>query len=287
MAAITVPGMFLSGTHAARPAASAVGVGTLYSCTTHGLVYQTAGGAWGTWFDPAVAGGGAPTAAEYLVTAANGTLSAERVVDLGAYSLLTRPPAANAEDDHFNAAALDAKWLAYTGYNATCDLTAILGWAKLTAAGAKLQAVPAGDWTIEAEVLAGIVTGAAATQASGLILTNGTTAGSSTDSRFGFGMDGDYEKSRITWDKFVNGSFSAVYGAAGWTGSNVTGPDIVDKLFLRVVKAGTTYTTYVAGPETGGKTFRRLYQTSALGFTPTHFGFFGDVDSYVNYFIRT
>ncbi|MFN8621169.1 MAG: hypothetical protein U0869_10535 [Chloroflexota bacterium] len=45
----TVQGILLSGAHAARPAASGVSVGTLYSCSDHGLVYQTNGTAWSTW----------------------------------------------------------------------------------------------------------------------------------------------------------------------------------------------------------------------------------------------
>jgi len=39
----------LTGTTAARPAASAVPVGTLYASTTDGVVYQSSGSAWGTW----------------------------------------------------------------------------------------------------------------------------------------------------------------------------------------------------------------------------------------------
>jgi hypothetical protein len=39
----------LTGTHAARPAASAVPVGTLYSCTTHLLIYQSDGSSWIVW----------------------------------------------------------------------------------------------------------------------------------------------------------------------------------------------------------------------------------------------
>lgn len=55
MATITVVGMFLTGTHAARPAASAVGKGTLYSCTDHALIYQTTDGAnWTTWLTAGV-----------------------------------------------------------------------------------------------------------------------------------------------------------------------------------------------------------------------------------------
>jgi hypothetical protein len=49
MAVITVPGMFLTGDHASRPAATAVGGGTLYSCSTHSLIYQSDGAAWSTW----------------------------------------------------------------------------------------------------------------------------------------------------------------------------------------------------------------------------------------------
>lgn len=44
-----MPGMLLTGTHAARPAATAVGGGTLYSCTDHDLVYQSDASAWSTW----------------------------------------------------------------------------------------------------------------------------------------------------------------------------------------------------------------------------------------------
>ena len=39
----------LYGTHAARPAATAVPEGTLYSCSTHGLIYQSDGAAWSTY----------------------------------------------------------------------------------------------------------------------------------------------------------------------------------------------------------------------------------------------
>lgn len=49
MADTTLPGLLDVGTHAARPAASAVGSGGLYSCTDHSLVYQTDGANWTTW----------------------------------------------------------------------------------------------------------------------------------------------------------------------------------------------------------------------------------------------
>lgn len=49
VAAATVPGVLRTGTHASRPAATAVGVGTLYACSTHGLIYQSDGATWSTW----------------------------------------------------------------------------------------------------------------------------------------------------------------------------------------------------------------------------------------------
>lgn len=45
----TLPGLLLTGTHASRPAATAVGSGTLYACSTHSLVYQSNGATWSTW----------------------------------------------------------------------------------------------------------------------------------------------------------------------------------------------------------------------------------------------
>ena len=45
----TFAGHLLDGTHAARPAATAVPAGTLYSCSDHGLVYQSDGATWATW----------------------------------------------------------------------------------------------------------------------------------------------------------------------------------------------------------------------------------------------
>jgi len=48
----------LSGTTAARPAATSVPVGTLYASSTDGVVYQSTGTAWGTWL--AAPTGGVP-----------------------------------------------------------------------------------------------------------------------------------------------------------------------------------------------------------------------------------
>lgn len=51
MATITAPGMFSSGDHASRPAANAVGVGALYACSDHALIYQSDGSSWSIWAD--------------------------------------------------------------------------------------------------------------------------------------------------------------------------------------------------------------------------------------------
>lgn len=55
---ITIPGMFLSGDHASRPAADAVGTGSLYACSDHTKVYQSDGSSWSDWFDPTGLAGG-------------------------------------------------------------------------------------------------------------------------------------------------------------------------------------------------------------------------------------
>jgi len=52
----TFAGHILTGTTAARPAASAVPNGTLYSSTTDGVVYQSNGSSWGSWLAAPAAG---------------------------------------------------------------------------------------------------------------------------------------------------------------------------------------------------------------------------------------
>ena len=62
----------LDGTHAARPAATAVPAGTLYSCSDHGLVYQSDGATWATWATL----GGTETLAATIVDAKGDLISA-------------------------------------------------------------------------------------------------------------------------------------------------------------------------------------------------------------------
>lgn len=61
MTDFTLPGWLLSGDHASRPAANTVAWGSLYACSTHGLIYQSDGSSWSTW---ATLGGGAVAAAD-------------------------------------------------------------------------------------------------------------------------------------------------------------------------------------------------------------------------------
>lgn len=49
VAVASVPGVLGYGTHSARPAANAVAVGAIYSCTTHPLIYISDGASWSTY----------------------------------------------------------------------------------------------------------------------------------------------------------------------------------------------------------------------------------------------
>lgn len=73
MADTTLPGLLLAGNHASRPAATAVGTGALYACSTHGLIYQSNGATWSTW---ATLGGGAASGVTFTPA---GTIAATDV----------------------------------------------------------------------------------------------------------------------------------------------------------------------------------------------------------------
>lgn len=267
----------LRGTNAARPAATAVAVGTLYYDTTNSLLSRSSGSAWES-VGEAAGGGGAPTGAEYLVTAADATLTAERVVDLGAYQLLTRRAAANAEDDHFNSSPLAAKWLAYTGFDATTDLTTIPGWCSLTANGSKVQPVPAGDWTVEVELLHPDSPTAAYTS-EGIMLADSANGTTGKSARFGYGR----ENSLTIW-RYVIDLFNAGPTYASTPQSLINQPfHAAGYTFLRVVKVGTSYHLEASAT---GKRWHRVHTNSAIGFVPTHFGFFGEAGAAFNYFLR-
>jgi hypothetical protein len=70
-----------TGTHAARPAATAVPQGTLWSCTTHSLVYQSDGATWSTW---ATLGGGGGSVDTDVIWDAKGDLAGGTGADAAA-----------------------------------------------------------------------------------------------------------------------------------------------------------------------------------------------------------
>lgn len=49
MALQSFPAHVLTGDHASRPVATDVAPGTLYSCTDHGIIYQSNGTVWSNW----------------------------------------------------------------------------------------------------------------------------------------------------------------------------------------------------------------------------------------------
>jgi hypothetical protein len=102
MADTTLPGLLATGDHASRPAASAVGSGALYSCTTHSLLYQSDGSAWSTW---ATLGGGTVAAADVSIT------------DSGAYFTGTDVEAALQELGAGGGGGGGGLTQAYEGYN--------------------------------------------------------------------------------------------------------------------------------------------------------------------------
>lgn len=70
----TLPIVLGTGIHSARPSASAVGKGGLYSCTTHSLVYQTDGSSWTTWATLGGSSSGALTLLEQHSASSSATL---------------------------------------------------------------------------------------------------------------------------------------------------------------------------------------------------------------------
>lgn len=76
MASTHLPDILDAGNHASRPAATAVAVGAVYACSTHGLVYQSDGASWATWHDGTLAGSGTYQPLDADLTAIAGLTSA-------------------------------------------------------------------------------------------------------------------------------------------------------------------------------------------------------------------
>lgn len=201
----------------------------------------------------------------------NGLLS----IDQGAAQLLLRRTAVNTEDDMFDSTSLDAKWTTTSG---SIDLTVMSGWLKVPSSATIQQPVPAGDWTIETELLMGDITSASFGNKVGLWLSNSATI---TGTQKFFWVR---QPNTLTgaWDigveTYVNGGFSA-----GLLGPTAIVPWNYGHWFIRIVKSGTTYAFEISGH---GKAFYRWSSTSSLGITPTYFGLRADHAGFYNYFVR-
>jgi hypothetical protein len=75
VAPATVPGVLRAGIHSARPAATDVASGSVYACSTHGLIYQSDGATWSTYFTG--------------VVSQTGSVSIEFVIDGGGATITT------------------------------------------------------------------------------------------------------------------------------------------------------------------------------------------------------
>lgn len=199
--------------------------------------------------------------------------------DRGAYQLMLRPAAVNTEDDHFDATTLAAKWLSFGA--PTLSLTALSGWLRGTSFDGTLsgviQAVPAGDWTIETEAL--WEDGAIVWSGVGLIMTNGTNKASSIATSFTSGGRNSAGLERQNVSKFVNGNYNLNHVEVLTTGLGRC------HRFYKIIKIGTTYYFYASDNRIAWQYF---YSASAgtLGYTPTHFGLGGISNGYWNYLLR-
>ncbi len=206
------------------------------------------------------------------------------MIDHGAFQLLKRRVLANAEDDSFDMPTMDAKWANWN--TPTLTLTSLPGWLGIHSDGSYLkgvvQAVPAGDWYIETEVIWGTET-AAFWGAQGLFLTNSATASSSLAATITSGGRTSVGLGRMNCTKFTNASYTSNYLEV------LSATLAQDHQFFRIRKSGTTYYFYHS---TTGKTWSFFYSASAatLGFTPTHFGLCtlsaSGQYSFFNYFAR-
>ena len=164
MADTTLPALLDTGTHAARPAATAVGSGALYSCTDHSLVYQSDGSTWTTWatlggsgdvatdaiWDAAgdlAVGSGADTAARLAIGTAGQVLTVNAGATAPEWAAAAggsgdgydagydprRPPSSglNAVTDEFDDSSLDGDWTWTTTPAATVSESVYPGWLNL------------------------------------------------------------------------------------------------------------------------------------------------------------
>lgn len=282
----TVAGIHLGpDTHANRPAANAAGlpVGSLYSCSDHGLIYQSDGASWTTW---ATLGGGAVAADDVSIADAGGYFTGTDVEaalqELGAGGAggggfgtdpqlaIDAPPAsANAMDDEFDDESLDTTTL-WTVMGGATQATwteradGLLYGSFAGNAGWNLQAltqpVAAGDFDFRL-ALAIVPPVGVSSHRIGLGLIEGTTA---QRVRFlCFRWDGSYEMVNLT-------SFTGFGSSSVGVGARLAMP-----LYLRVTRTTTTLAWQVS---TDGYTWHVLV-SEAEPWTPTKVGIVVNAES--------
>lgn len=234
----------------------------------------TGAGSPGTWVQLTSGGGNVSTYTAFTA-------------DYGELQRLTHPIVSATYGDHFNAATLDPKWGAYSGSTADWNTTDLQGWAHMNVTNRQLvQAVPAGSWTIECEVMGG-PTDAAAFGSDGLIVSNAATQTTSTDMRLGFGYDNSLRNFRVVWENWINGAYNSAYAGTTPTAPWGSIPVPMGGPFFLQLQWDSGAAKFYSRWSVNGRTWVALTlgQPVAPGFTPSYFGIFGGVTgAYFNYF---
>lgn len=108
-------GILIGGIHASRPAATAVVAGSTYSCTTHGLEYQSDGATWSTRSTFGSAASGSITASGYTQSTAR--LLGRTTASTGAVEEITVGTGLSLSAGSLTATGGAGLTQAYAGYN--------------------------------------------------------------------------------------------------------------------------------------------------------------------------
>lgn len=206
------------------------------------------------------------TEATYTPAAGSGNLSAPSAVsvDLGASSLLTRRATANTEDDLFDAGSINAKWT----QRGTWTIGTLPGWVRCAGSGYLVQAVPAGDWTIETELIIPQSTTSEYT-AAGLFISTSSTPDTAGTTRVMFvGRNNSIRQWRIGGDNLVSGAYNSQIftdGSATWLP--------LAHCFVRIVRASSTSYQFEVSM-TGWNDWQAVYTGWNPGITVAYFGLY-------------
>lgn len=209
----------------------------------------------------AIGGGGAPSAAYYIVSEAHAGLSNEIVIP----SMVNHPdivPASPAtEDDEFNAGSLDGKWSWLNQGSSAIAFNDPDGWATITPQTSTqwrgiVQAVPGGNWTVTARLSAGF--GHEQDGYAGIWIHGGTDG---TGDIWCIGKDGAPGTVITRCETMVSYSYTGIR-----SNTNVTWG--VNVAYLRVSWDGTNLRTWIS---LDGIRYQR-FTAFAPGYTPTKFG---------------